>query len=113
MCGVWCSRSGGRGGQGLPPRRGSDGDRGRFQPDLAAVAAVAKMQPERKRGRVGKGKRTDATRLNGIEATPPLAEEGAGYTVKIGPLSAALSSSMYQICELIKTAARWRIMKKI
>ena len=38
---------------------------------------------------------------------------GAGYTVEIGPLSAALSASIYRICELIKTAARWRIMKKI
>ena len=37
----------------------------------------------------------------------------AGCTVEIGPLSAALSASIYQICELIKTAARWRIMKKI
>ena len=38
---------------------------------------------------------------------------GAGYTVEIGPLSAALSASIYRICELIKTAARWRIMKKM
>ena len=66
MCGVWCSRSGGRGGQGLPPRRGSDGDRGRFQPDLAAVAAAAKMQPEREgeweRGN-GPTRRRDLTEL--------------------------------------------------
>ena len=38
---------------------------------------------------------------------------GAGYTVEIGPLSAALSASIYRICELIKSADRWRIMKKI
>ena len=44
---------------------------------------------------------------------PFLIALGAGYTVEIGPLSAALSASIYRICELIKPAARWHIMKKI
>ena len=41
------------------------------------------------------------------------ARSGAGYTAEIGPLSTALSASINRICELIKTAARWCIMKKI
>ena len=51
--------------------------------------------------------------LAGNMASRSAAAEGAGYTVEIGTLSAALSASIYRICELIKTAARWRIMKKI
>ena len=70
LCGVWrCSGSGSgrRGGQGLPACRAA-----RFQPDPSRCKDASKGEWERG-SELG---RTDATRLNGIEATPPLAGEG-------------------------------------